>query len=112
MISRLPVSLALLCAAFAACASPPAKEQQYPPRPEGCDVATFPDAPIVPTDNVGPVTARCDESTSDADCMRTLKDQACKLGADVIWGVSDVPSRQNGKKLLSGRAAKKTGAPK
>jgi hypothetical protein len=107
------VSASVLSFAFVAgCASPPAKEQQYPPRPEGCDVTTFPDAPTVPTDNIGPVMAKCDETTTDAECMRTLKDQACKLGADVVWGVSDVPSRQNGKKHLSGRAAKKTGAAK
>lgn len=89
----------------AACAAPPASETRYPARAEGCDVAIFVEVPSMPTDNIGPVMASCDESISDADCLRTLKDQACKLGADVIWGVSDVPAKSTGKKRLSGRAA-------
>jgi hypothetical protein len=97
---------------LAACASPPAKETQYPPRPEGCDVAIFTEIPPMPTDNIGPVSASCDESVSDADCLRTLKDQACKLGADVIWGVEDLPPGQTGKKSVSGRAAHKKAAGK
>jgi hypothetical protein len=108
-VNRLPLVFLVL---LAACASAPAREQQYPPRPEGCDVAVFPDAPPVQTDNIGPVMATCAADISNDDCMRTLKDQACKLGADVIWGVSDVPSRANEKKKLAGRAAKKTGAGK
>lgn len=90
---------------LAACGSPPAKESKYPPRPEGCDVAIFVEVPPMPTDNIGAVTATCDPSISDADCLRTLKDQACKLGADVVWGVSD--SDAGGKKKVSGRAAHK-----
>ena len=65
----------------------------------------FPEAPPVVTDNIGPVTARCGADVKDEDCMRTLKDQACKLGGDVVWGVSDVPSKGTGKKQLAGRAA-------
>ena len=57
------------------------------------------------TDNIGPVMASCDDSVTDAECMRTLKDEACKLGADLIWGVDDVPAKANGKKKLAGRAA-------
>lgn len=65
----------------------------------------FEEEPSYATDNIGPVQARCDESVSDADCLRELKDQACKLGADTVWGVSDTPTLEGGKKKLSGRAA-------
>jgi hypothetical protein len=94
----------------AACGSPPAKDTKYPPRPEGCDVGIFVEIPPMPTDNIGPVMATCDDSVTDGECMRTLKDQACKLGADVVWGVSDVPAREGGKKKISGRAAHKKAA--
>ncbi len=57
----------------------------------------------MPTDNVGPVMASCSDATV-ADCMRTLKDSACKLGADVLWGV-DPPEVKAGKMHLHGRAA-------
>ncbi len=64
-----------------------------------------PDVPPGPTDNIGPVSASCSDITSDADCMRELKDQACKLGADVVWGVSPNPTQEAGKKKFFGRAA-------
>jgi hypothetical protein len=88
-----------------ACGSPPPSNAKYPPRPEGCDVRIYPDIPPGQTDNIGPVQASCDESISNTDCLRTLRDQACKLGADVIWGVDDVPKLELGKKKFSGRAA-------
>jgi hypothetical protein len=67
-------------------------------------VKIFAEMPPIPTDNIGPVEARCDESVSDTDCRRTLMDQACKIGADVIWGVEE-PAHRNGKKVYDGRAA-------
>jgi hypothetical protein len=81
------------------------KDSRFPSRPEGCDVKVFPESPTTPTDNIGPVSATCGDDISNDDCLRTLKDQACKLGADVVWGVADVPSQSQGKKRLSGRAA-------
>lgn len=95
---------ALFASAAAGCPAP-APEGQYPPRPEGCDVKVFPEAPPVMTDNIGPVMATCGDDVKDDDCMRTLKDQACKLGGDIVWGVSDVPSNVQGKKQFSGRVA-------
>lgn len=61
--------------------------------------------PTYDTENIGTANASCDETVSDADCLRELKDQACKMGADTLWGVSDVPTKHAGRKQLSGRAA-------
>ena len=44
-------------------------------------------------------------SLSDAECLRELKDQACRLGADTVWGVNDPPTKEAGKKKYHGRAA-------
>jgi hypothetical protein len=85
--------------------SPPPPPTKYPPRQPGCEIQIFPENPSYQTDNIGPVSSSCDESISDADCMRTLKDEACKLGADTVWGVSDNPTKQAGKKKFFGRAA-------
>ncbi|MBX3228536.1 MAG: hypothetical protein KIT84_07780 [Labilithrix sp.] len=89
---------------LAACGAPE-KPSQYPPREPGCEVRIFPEQPSYGTDNIGPVSASCDESVADSDCMRTLMDQACKLGADTVWGVSDKPELKDGKKRFYGRAA-------
>ena len=78
---------------------------RHPKREAGCEVKVFPEAPSYPTENIGPVQASCDETISDSECLRTLKDQGCKLGADTLWGVDDQPTMQAGKKRFSGRAA-------
>jgi hypothetical protein len=58
------------------------------------------------TDNIGHVEARCDQDRiSEQDCLRELKDQACKLGADTLTHVPFQPSYEYGKQLWSGRAA-------
>ena len=95
-------ALVLLMGVGCGGSKPPGK---YGPRPEGCEITLFHDAPTVPTDNIGTVNAICGDDVKDADCMRTLKDEACKLGADVIWGVEDKPSMSYGKKKWDGRAA-------
>jgi hypothetical protein len=81
------------------------EDARYPSRPAGCDVKLYPGLPDVPTDNIGPVRAKCDPDVSKDDCLRTLKDQACKLGADVIWQADVEPSQENGKNAWYGRAA-------
>jgi len=81
-----------------------ARDARYPARPEGCDVALYRDIPTVPSDNIGTVHAACDESVSPDDCVRTLKDEVCKLGGDVVWGVNE-QEHKDGKVHYSGRAA-------
>jgi hypothetical protein len=74
------------------------------PREPGCAVQVFEDAPPVKTENIGPVTAWCDENDSPDVCLRVLEDQVCKLGGDVMWQV-DGPSREGNKQRMNGRAA-------
>ena len=83
----------------------PAKDSKFPPRPEGCDVKVYPETPPMMTENIGTVSAVCGDDVKDEDCLRTLKDETCKLGGDVVWGVADKPEMKGGKKRLSGRAA-------
>ncbi len=93
------------CCALLACASEPKTPSKYPARQPGCEVQIFPEEPGYQTENIGPVQASCDASLSDEECLRELKDQACKLGADTVWGVNDPPRLEAGKKRYSGRAA-------
>lgn len=95
----------VLGAVLLACGAPSEVPSKYPPQKPGCEVRIFPDRPSYPTDNIGPVSSSCDESISDADCLRTLMDEACKLGADTVWGVSDKPELKLGKKRFYGRSA-------
>jgi hypothetical protein len=103
MMQRIAVLASLL--AILACGGT-APDPRYPARDEGCAVKIFHDAPTVPTDNLGQVNATCGQDISDADCIQTMKDQACKMGGDVIWGVpEDTTTGADGKKHISGRAA-------
>jgi hypothetical protein len=78
---------------------------KYPSRADGCAVNAYPDAPPVKIENIGRVSAQCGERYSKDECLRTLKDQVCKLGGDVVWGVPSDPEREDGVLRLSGRAA-------
>ncbi len=93
-------SFALLASLTLGCG---AKEGAFP---AGCPVDITEEAPVVATTNIGPVNASCAPDVSDDDCLRSLKDQACALGADAIWGVED-PKVTDGRKRVSGRAVKK-----
>jgi hypothetical protein len=98
-------SLASLASVMSGCASAPANAGRYPPRPDGCDVKIYPEAPVAAIDNIGPVNASCGADVTNEECLRTLQDEACKLGADLVWGVADEPVMKVGKKKLAGRAA-------
>ena len=78
---------------------------RYPAREPGCAVTLYHGAPQGRTVNIGPVNASCDQDVSDADCLRTLEDQVCKIGGDVVWGVDENPRVDLGKKKWNGRAA-------
>lgn len=81
------------------------RPSRYPAREPGCAVALYHGAPQGRTVNIGPVNATCDQDVSDDDCIRTLEDQVCKIGGDIVWGVDDKPRMDIGKKKFNGRAA-------
>lgn len=103
LLARLAFLATLAC--LMACGGGTGVDPRYPLRPEGCDVRIFRDAPTMPTDNLGPVRARCGADVAEADCLRTLQDEACKLGGDVLWGVPEQPEKSGDKNLWSARAA-------
>jgi hypothetical protein len=72
-----------------------------------CGVTVFEEAPSFPTENLGPVRARCDLDVSDEDCLGTLKEQVCRLGGDVVWGVASQPTIEEERKVFRGRAVKR-----
>lgn len=90
---------------LAGCGNKQEQPSKYPPQKEGCEVQIFQETPTQQTDNIGPVSSTCGEDVSDQDCLRTLQDEACKLGANVVWGVEPKPTMHLGKKKFSGRAA-------
>lgn len=73
-------------------------------REAGCAVQVFDDAPPMKTENIGPVTAWCDENDSREVCLRVLEDQVCKMGGDVMWQVQG-PQPEGNKQRMYGRAA-------
>lgn len=100
-----PVVPAILATVLLAACGGGGAPSKFPPRAEGCEVKVFKDAPRLQTENIGTVVAVCDESLSDDECVRQLKDEVCKVGGDVAWGVPDKPTLKDGKKRLNGRAA-------
>lgn len=107
LIALATLGLALIAGSLCAACGGAERPSKYPPRPEGCDVTVSEDAPGGATDNIGPVSASCADSVSDDECLRTLKDQVCKLGGDALWGTDGRPKLDLGRKRLDGRAAKR-----
>ncbi len=101
----LSVSLVVAVALSALGCGPKAPDPRYPSRAAGCDVKLFHDSPTMKTDNIGPVMAGCATDVSEADCLRQLMDEACKLGGDVVWGVPDKPTLDGNKNMWFGRSA-------
>lgn len=90
---------------LSACGSSTKPASKYPEQKPGCEVQVFPEEPSYQTDNIGSVSATCDERDTEEVCLRELKDQACKLGADTIWGAGEKSELKLGKKVRTGRAA-------
>lgn len=72
------------------CAAGPVRERRADALPAGCAVEVLEGTPPRATMSLGEVNARCTgDAMNDAPgCLRALKDQACALGAPLIWGVS------------------------
>lgn len=96
-----PVALGLF---LAACGSTP-NRPALPERPAGCAVQLNYGSPTADTTNLGVVSATCSEDVAEAACLRELQDEVCKLGGDIVWGVSEKPERVGDKNKYSGRAA-------
>ncbi|MFO0678301.1 MAG: hypothetical protein U0169_17320 [Polyangiaceae bacterium] len=106
MTSRSFVPFVALAALVAiACGGSGTSASKYPADKDGCAVQVFQDAPTMPTDNIGPVVAKCGEDISDDACLRTLQDQVCALGGNVVWQVEPKPTVKDGSKRWTGRAA-------
>ncbi len=74
-----------------ACASGPSRPRVAGALPAGCPVEVLREgAPTRPVQSLGEVTARCtgDAMTDAPGCTRALQDQACALGATIVWGVT------------------------
>ena len=78
------------------------------PRDRGCAVQVFEGAPPIRTENLGPVTALCNEDDAREACERELEDQVCLLGGDVLWqtdGPTLVNTGNGRRQQMHGRAA-------
>lgn len=96
------ISLAVVALVFTGCKTP---EGQFP---KGCPVEIVEGAatPNYPVQDLGGVRASCADLVSADECVRTLKDQVCKLGGDTLWNVTSSSNIAGGKDY-SGRGAKR-----
>lgn len=85
---RTPLPLLVV---LSACASNTTPVRGAEARPPGCPIDVLQD-PLANggARSLGTVTAHCTGDARDdvAWCTRALQDQACALGATVLWGVS------------------------
>lgn len=98
----------LVVLTFAACGGGGAKtDSRYPERPKGCDVKTFHGKVAgIKYDDIGRVDAICGKDLGETACITELKDQACKLGGDIVYDVPEDPETPSPDKVkFTGRVA-------
>jgi hypothetical protein len=91
------------------------RDARYPERPPGCSLMVFHiRAQGVAFDDIGRVDAICGTDISYENCLGELKNQACKLGGDILYDVPDEPDRPSpDKNRLTGHVAhSRPGKPK
>lgn len=98
---------------LAACGGAPKNDPRYPPRPDGCDVKVFYTRAVnLKLDNIGHADAICGNDIGVDQCLSELKNQACKLGGDVVYDVPRDPLTPSPDKIeLTGRVAHTRAAP-
>jgi hypothetical protein len=87
--------------------SAPKTDPRYPPRPEGCDVKIYNTRTVdVPIDTIGHADAICATDLAIEQCILELKNQACKLGGDLVYDVPRDPLTPTPDKIqFKGRVA-------
>lgn len=64
--------------------------QTYPARPENCEVDVFPSTtPRYPWVDVASVETKCHFTAGRSACIERLKAEACKVGADAVYGFAE-----------------------
>ena len=90
-----------------ACGGGAKTDPRYPPRPAGCDVKVFRGKVAgITYDDIGHVDAICGTDLGPEECLKELRDQACKLGGDIVYDVPDEPNKPSPDKIkYTGRVA-------
>jgi hypothetical protein len=100
---------ALVLASAASCGGgkSSAAGARYPARPPGCSLKVFHiRAQGIAFEDIGRVDAICSTDIHYEDCLAELKNQACKLGGDILYDVPDEPDHPSpDKNRLTGRVA-------
>jgi hypothetical protein len=101
-----PASTVLLVL-LASCGGKPAGDPRFPSRPEGCEVKLFhTKVEGLSYEDIGRVDAICSNDVTADSCLAELKNQACKLGGDIVYDVPEDPPRPSPDKVrFTGRVA-------
>ncbi len=101
------VGSVLLLLAATSCGHQSKGDPRYPPQSPGCKVQFFrtkvPDT--IAYDHIGRVDVICGDRIPEGDCLRTLMDEACKLGGDILYDLSDPEKPAPDKVKFLARAA-------
>lgn len=72
-------------------------QPSFPPSDPGCDVTVYRGAlpEGVQVDPLHEVATSCGKDAADSDCIRSLQDEVCKLGGDVVYEVPKAPEPES-----------------
>ncbi len=106
IVIRVTLGSIMSLAVLAACGGAD-KPSRFPTRPAGCDVKMFHGKVSgLAYDDIGHADAICGNDLGLEACMTELKNQACKLGGDLIYDVPYEPEKPSPDKVrLTARVA-------
>jgi hypothetical protein len=96
-----PLAFAIaLMALLVSCGGKAPLDSRYPPLSKGCDVKLFHTrVEGMKFDDIGRVDAICTTDIAYDDCLVELKNQACKLGGDIVYDVPEEPNHPSPDKV-------------
>jgi hypothetical protein len=98
----LALALGLVGAASFSCAPHVTPSARYPQRAPGCDLTLYHTSVpgVALWDDLGVAESACHISTPEAECMRALRAEACRMGGDIIYNVPRRPYRPQDQAVL------------
>jgi hypothetical protein len=97
----------LLIGAAIACATAPRSDEgaaatKYPRRPHNCKLAVFytPAPKVSGWDDLGVAEVGCHLAVGVQQCMQRLREEACRMGGDILYAVPEKPLRPKDEVLV------------
>jgi hypothetical protein len=106
----IPILFVLVCVVGCVTSEVTPIGSTYPARETGCKIDVFPaTTPAYQWEDIASVESKCHFTMGRSACIEKLKEEACKAGADAVYGFNE--GRIEEYTIITATLAKRTGEP-